>query len=251
MSPLAIGLALTVLLALTWRRLPRSARAAGLALEFLLLASMTPLGANVLVGMIESQVPSPPACGAPVADGSAADTAAPATIVVLSAGFTRAPVASDDFSALRGDSVQRALSGVLLWRRSAGATLVFAGGGPFAISESEVLQHFAQQLGVPAQQIRREDRSQTTWENAQQLRALAPALPARIWLVSSALHLPRALIAFRAQGFDSCPWPSARRYLPPGGFGYYLPQSSALLKTEAAIHELAGAAWYRWRAAAH
>src|SRR6185369_7614076 len=103
-------------------------------------------------------------------------------------------------------------------------------------------------LGVPADSIRREDRSQTTWENAQQLRLLSPALPERIWLVSSAIHLPRALIAFRAAGFEPCVYASDRRYVPPGGIGYYLPQSSALIKTESAIHELIGEALYRWRA---
>ena len=110
-----------------------------------------------------------------------------------------------------------------------------------------MLQNFAEQLGVPSGMIRREGNSQTTWENAEQLRALKPALPERIWLVSSALHLPRALIAFRAAGFQPCPYVSDRRYLPPGGIGYYLPQSSALRKSELAIHEIAGELLYRWR----
>ena len=33
-----------------------------------------------------------------------------------------------------------------------------------------------------------------------------------------------------------------------GGIGYFIPQSSALVKSEAAIHELVGEANYRWRA---
>jgi uncharacterized SAM-binding protein YcdF (DUF218 family) len=167
---------------------------------------------------------------------------------VLAAGFEREPADAGDFSSLESDSIRRALAGIELWRRSPGATLVFAGGGPFGTSESAALQRMAELLGVPADSIRREDRSQTTWENARQLRLLSPALPERIWLVSSAIHLPRALIAFRAAGFDPCAYASDRRYVPPGGLGYYLPQSSALIKTEAAMHELVGEVLYRWRA---
>ena len=126
--------------------------------------------------------------------------------------------------------------------------LVLAGGGPYRVSESAVLRELVLQLGVPAASIRTESRSQTTWENAEQVRALQPALPARIRLVSSAVHLPRALVAFRAAGFEPCAIASDRRYLPPGGIGYYLPQSSALRKAEFALHELVGEAVYRWRA---
>jgi uncharacterized SAM-binding protein YcdF (DUF218 family) len=204
----------------------------------LLIVSMCPFGANLLVRQIESRVPAPDACAGP----------APATIVVLAAGFEREPAGTDDFNSLESDSIRRALAGIELWRRTPDATLVFAGGGPFATNESAALQHMAEVLGVPADSIRREGLSQTTWENAQQLRLLTPPLPERIWLVSSAIHLPRALVAFRAAGFQPCAYASDRRYVPPGGVGYYLPQSSALIKTEAAIHEMLGEVLYRWRA---
>ena len=239
LSPLGLGLLLALCAALSWRRAPRALRWGFVAVEAVLIAASAPIGANALVWLVESRVAANAACAAPD----------PKTIVVLSAGLERAPLAADDFAALSRWSIDRALAGAALWRRTPDATLVFAGGGPFGISESAVLQHFAEQLGVPAASIRREDRSQTTWENAQRLRALAPPLPRRIWLVSSALHVPRALVAFRAQGFDPCPYVSDRRYLPPGGIGYFLPQSSALSKAEAALHELVGIAYYRWLAA--
>lgn len=238
LSPLIWVLLLAAALGIGWRRLPRGVLWMALLVECLLIVALCPLGANLLVGGIEARVPANASCAA-----------APAAVVVLSAGLEREPTGPDDFTALESDSIQRALAGVFLWRRVPNATLIFAGGGPFATSESAVLQEFAEQLGVPTAMIRREDRSQTTWENAEQLRALVPALPAHIWLVSSAIHLPRALVAFRAAGFEPCPYVSDRRYLPPGGIGYYVPQSSALLKTEAALHELVGEAVYRLRAA--
>jgi len=238
LSPLAFGLLLALGMLVGWRRFPRALRWIAALATCLLIVSMCPVGANLLVGQIESRVPSPDACAQP----------APSTIVVLAAGFEREPAAAGDFNSLESDSIRRALAGIELWRRTPGATLVFAGGGPFATSESAALQHMAEVLGVSADSIRREGRSQTTWENAEQLRLLSPALPERIWLVSSAIHLPRALIAFRAAGFQPCAYASDRRYVPPGGVGYYLPQSSALIKTEAAIHEMLGELLYRWRA---
>lgn len=238
LSPLSWILLLAAVLLVAFRRLPRALRWIALAVECVLVVSICPVGANALVWQIESRVPQDSCAGS-----------APDTIVVLSAGLEREPTASDDFNSLESDSVERLMAGIALWRRSPGAALVFAGGGPYATRESAVLQKLAEEIGVPAERIRREDRSLTTWENAQQLRALAPPLPARIWLVTSAMHLPRALIAFRSAGFEPCAYASDHRYLPPGGLGYYLPQSSSLVKAEAAIHELVGEAVYRWRAA--
>ena len=237
LSPLSWILLFGFIMLLAFRRLPRALRWIMIAAECVLVVAICPVGANALVWQIESRIP-PDTCAEP-----------PDTIVVLSAGLEREPSASDDFNSLEADSVERLMSGVALWKRSPGAALVFAGGGPFATRESAVLQKLAEQVGVPADRIRREDRSLTTWENAQQLRALAPPLPTRIWLVTSAMHLPRALIAFRAAGFEPCTYASDHRYLPPGGIGYYLPQSSSLVKAELAIHELVGEVAYRWRAA--
>ena len=238
--PLGLGILFALILAALWRRLSRALRATAWVAVAVLLVSMMPLGANVLVRQIESRVPDSAACEA--ADRN--------TIVVLSGGLAREPASDVDFPALHTESLTRAVAGIEFWRARPGSTLVFAGGGPFAISESDLLQKFAERMGVPAASMRREGTSQSTWDNARALRDLRPALPERIWLVSSALHLPRALIAFRAAGFDACPYASEHRYLPPEGIGYFLPQSSALIKTEAALHELAGEVLYRWRSAA-
>ena len=239
LSPLTFSLLLTLSIALGWRRAPRLLRwllALALACS---LAALCPFGATALVRLIESRVPERP-CAPPE----------PETIVVLSAGLQRGPENSDDAGALEPDSIERALAGIALWRKTPSDTLVFAGGGPFAISESAVLERFAVNAGVASSAIRVESGSQTTWESAHELRAANPALPTRIWLVSSAIHLPRALIAFHAAGFEACVLASDRRYLPPAGIGYFLPQSSALLKSEEALHELAGELVYRWRSRA-
>ena len=234
LSPLGLGILLAVVLLLAWRRMPRWLHGVALALEAFAVIACCPVGANALVWLIESRVPRTETCAAPVPD----------VIVLLSGGLERPAESADDFAALDANSMERTLAAVEFWKRMPSATFVIAGGGPFPIKESEVLSHLAERLGVAAPSIRREDESQTTWENAQNLRGLQPPLPKRIWLVSSAMHLPRAEQAFRAAGFDVCIHVSDRDYLAPRGVGYFLPQSSAVRKSETAIHELIGQALY-------
>lgn len=240
LSPLGSGLLWAAILLFAWRRLPRSLRALLIAAEILALLLCCPVGANLLVHAVESRVSD--ACGAET----------PPTIVLLSAGLQRPADSATDFAALEEVNIDRLLAARALWQRTPGATLVIAGGGPWAIRESVLLRTLAEQLGIPADAIRNEANSQTTWENATELRRLGPsALPPRIALVSSAIHLPRALIAFRAHGFTPCTVVSDSMYAPPGdGIGYFLPQSSALVKSEFALHELIGDLIYRWRARA-
>jgi uncharacterized SAM-binding protein YcdF (DUF218 family) len=238
-SPLTYAIMIALPLALVRHRLPRALQYVGLIIELLLLVSMAPLGANQLVHAIESRVPPVQSCTAPTPD----------TIVLLSGGVDRPARRPDDYAALTLSSLRRLFAAVALWRNTAGARLVIAGGDQHGVPESVVLASMAQRLGVPAAAIRAEQRSLTTWQNAQYLSRESPRLPQRIWLVSSALHLPRALGAFRAFGFRPCAWPSGSLYIPPpGGIGYYVPQSSSLVKAEMAIHEWVGGWVYAWRA---
>lgn len=237
LSPLGLGLLSAVVLAVAWARLPRGLRWLGLGVAAACGVLLTPFGANALLGTLEQRVPAPAACTTP-----------PHTIVVLAGGFDAEPDGDGDSEALTGASLRRLLAGVALWRRTPGAALVLSGGGPYSIRETDVLGPLAEQLGVPAAAIRRERDSRTTWENAEYLKAFEPPLPAAVWLVTSAAHLPRALVAFRAFGFEPCAYASDREYVAPDGLGYYLPQSSALRKSELAIHELIGELIYRGRA---
>ncbi|MEP6939071.1 MAG: YdcF family protein [Rudaea sp.] len=218
-------------------RLPRFLRWSLIGGLTICIALMVPAGANALVGAVESAAFHAEACV----------PRDPATIVVLGAGLERRPKAEDDFSALTSENIPRLLAGVKLWQQSPGAQLVLPGGGRFAIKESHLLSQLAQRLGVSAQSIRTEEVSTTTWESAAELKALQPPLPHQFFLVSSALHLPRAFIAFRHFGFEPCAVISDSAYLPAEDVAYFLPQSSAVDKTEAALHEVGGLIVYRWR----
>jgi len=236
-SPMAWGLLLALLLLLTWRRLTRRWRVAGSLVGLALLLLCTPLGANALIGMVESRIPAHAQC----------DRASRAPIVVLSGGFEREPRTIDDYAALTPESWRRLRAAVDAWRGdrgdrgSSGSAFWIAGGGPHALKESAMQARLAHDWGVPVDALRIETRSMTTWESAVQLRG---SLPAQIRLASSAWHLPRALIAFRAAGFRPCLQVTDSQYLPPDGLGYFLPQVSAMEKTEVAAYEAIGTLYY-------
>lgn len=235
LSPLTWALLLTLILIFWWRRLPIAVRCAGIFIEVLLLLLMAPVGANLLVLAVESQTPVARSCATPE----------PTTVVVLSGGTYRLPRSPEDYAALEATSLRRLFSGIVLWRQAGAERLVIAGGGR-VVPESVLLANLAMSMGVPSSAVEVEGRSHTTWENALNVAKLTPKVPQRIWLVTSALHMPRALGAFRAWGFDPCAWPSEslyRSFYPSPG--YFIPQQSSLEKAGMAIHEIVGGLVYR------
>ncbi len=244
LSPLGLGL---LCLALRWachgQDRARWAQAAKLATEALLglcLVLMTPLGANLLVGWLEAPGDAPAAC--------LAERERP--LVLLTGGLDQAASNAQDFAALTEVSLRRTMA---LWATGEvlpGRSVVVSGGGQRpGLTESELARSLLIRLGAQAEQVHAETLSTSTRGNAV---AVARELPTvkRITLVTSAMHMRRARLAFAAQGIDVCPLPVDARYVPPSGLGYYLPQSSALVKTEHAMHELLGLLSYRLQALA-
>jgi len=235
LSPLGFGLLLALIL---WRlrgRLPRGVWRAGIAVEIVCLFLATPLGANMLVTLQERRAPQPAACAAPL----------PSVVVVRLE--PRDPL---DIGALNAPSLQRTLAAAELAKRIQAAELVISGASSdHALAQSTVMLELARQLGVPEAALRTETASLTTWDNAQRVRALDPALPSRVWLVTSALHMPRALIAFRAAGFEPCAYPSDFLATSFAGAADFLPSGSAVANSAAVLHEWVGEVVYRLRAA--
>ena len=201
-----------------------------------ILLLCTPLGANALVRLVESRV-----SGAQRCDAKWRGT----PIVVLAGGLIDEPRAQDDYIALTPSSWRRLRGGVELWRTDPHTTLVIAGGGPYSVKESTVLANLARDWGVPASLLREEAESLNTWQSAMRLRGM---LAGRVRVVSSATHLPRTLIAFDAAGFSACARASDSAYVPFETWGYFVPQLSAMQKTQMSMYELAGMASYGWRA---
>jgi uncharacterized SAM-binding protein YcdF (DUF218 family) len=201
----------------------------------LLLVLCMPLGANALQRVLESLAPPSVHC-------SQRDTG---PIVLLSGGLEYEPRDADDYAAFTLETWNRVRAAADLWRRGGKGELWITGGGPYRFKESELQGRLASDWDVPVSALRIETQSTTTWESAF---ALKPALSGqKLRLVTSPAHRARALFAFEAAGFDACVQDTGSDVVSFGRLGYLLPQVSAIEKSENAIYELVGNAYYRIR----
>lgn len=235
-SPLRVGVLLALLLLVIWRWLPRWARILAAIPLVVCIGLSLPVFANALVRWQESRVSTPPQC----------ERDPPATIVVLSGGITRLPRDAKDFPALGESSLRRLFVAADRFQKQEGASLVITGGATqYEIAEGQLMAGLAERLGVPAGSIRLESAARSTWQNALFVAELEPPVDRRIWLVTSALHMPRSRYAFEQNGFEVCAWPADPLAAEANSFGYYLPSILALRKSDAVIHEFVGEAAYR------
>ncbi|MHB0774259.1 YdcF family protein [Halomonas sp. WWR20] len=94
----------------------------------------------------------------------------------------------------------------------------------------------------------RETASRTTAENARfTAQQLDTAGIKRIVLVSQAWHLPRAVSAFEAEGFEVIPAPTEFASAPPPGIMAWIPRAYHLRQSTQALHEWLGRAVYHLR----
>jgi uncharacterized SAM-binding protein YcdF (DUF218 family) len=220
-----------------WLPHPAAWRVAGLVLAALSLVAMTPWVANRLVGGLEREA------------SHAVCPELPDTLVVLAGGVDLRVRDDEDFGALNGASRRRMDAAISAWRAAPHTRLVLSGGASarHAPALATLMSAYARWAGVPSAAITLEARSRDTWQSA---RAVAAQLPpgTRIGLVTSASHWPRARRAFEQVGLPACAVLADVRRLPVGLPWALIPRLSALEKTEDALHEWVGLAWYRWRA---
>lgn len=238
LSPLGLAILLIALRTVLARKgHQRSVRAISVALAGCLVL-MTPFGANSLVYALED-APSAYA-------GCASEPQRP--LVLLGGGLDKLPASEADVGALTPVSSHRMYGLLQSGLVTPDRMLVISGGAvQTKIPESRVLKHLAVLGKVNPSQITTEELSTSTWENATQTAKLLLKTHSHIALVTSAMHMKRAKAAFEHQGFDVCPVSVDSEYIPPGGLGYWLPQSSALNKAERAIHEWIGVLAYTLR----
>ena len=221
---------------------------AGLARLFLFVAvivlwgASTPLFSDYLCLRLEGQYP-------PVAVEA---TPTAGVIVVLGGGVTgpAPPRISVDLS----DGADRVLHGARLYRAGK-APLVLVSGGVIpwlglATPEAVSMQALLEEWGVPGASIISEGASRNTYENAvfsKQL--LAERGLQQVLLVTSALHMPRALATFRSAGIDAVPAATDYTviYRDWRTLIDFLPDARALSRTTDAIKEYIGYAYYRWQ----
>ncbi len=210
------------------------------ASALVLWTSSAPVASDVLRAALESQHPPRPIEEFPHAD----------VIVVLGGGVmgVSPPRLRPEVKA----SGDRLLFAIALFHAGKAPKILVSGGAyPWQRERPNAheMRDFLVELGVPAGAIEIEDRSLNTRENCLRAKELLPDDESRVLLVTSALHMPRALGACRAAGLLVTPASTDIEVLgePDGGALRWLPDSEALDGTTRAIHELLGIAVYRAR----
>lgn len=229
---------LMAIVGLRLRAMRRWWLAASLGLAVVAFATTTPLVSNALARSLESGIDIPASC----------ETTPPNVVVVLSGGVDRLPRRASSSGVLSATARRRIERGVAYWQEDETRTIVMSGGATVSgwIPMSALMLDYAQRLGVPADAIRLESRSSTTWENAHFVAAMTPLVPRRVALATSAMHMRRSILAFRAAGFEVCPLPADRRAIRSSLPHALLPGTSGLEKADAALHELVGYLHYKW-----
>lgn len=209
------------------------------ALVFLYVTSM-PVTGDALTRMTERY-----ALRTPVSDAISADA-----IVVLS-GMVRYVESKDGLIPEWGDAADRFFAGVDLYHAGKGKDIYFTGGKlPWTSSqdpEGVTLARMAQALDIPDRHIHVTPDAQNTEQEANALRKMIQPQDVSILLVTSAFHMPRAMMLFEKAGFRSViPFPVdfrvGQRELTVMDF---MPDPEALFDTDRAVREALGIAYYR------
>ncbi|MBI5890231.1 MAG: YdcF family protein [Nitrosomonadales bacterium] len=131
--------------------------------------------------------------------------------------------------------------------RETGKPVLVTGGAPQGNSTSEaeqMKQVLAQEFSVPVQWA--EGASNNTLENARLSRKLLmQAGISRIYLVTQAWHMPRAVQAFQTAGFQVVPAPTGYTTRYRTDLSAFVPNAYALLQSRIFMHELVGMFWYQ------
>ena len=234
---LLLGLAALIL---ARRHRGGAAAACGLLAVAILAAASLPAASDALVASLEREFPP--------ADPAAAPTAG--AIVVL--GGAVAPGMPPRRGPELVEASDRVLHAARLYRAGRAPLVVPSGGrvpwSTAARTESAEMADLLAEWGVPRAAIVEEAKARTTSENAVETAKLLRARGIRrVLLVTSSLHMRRALAAFRAEGVEAIPSPCDARVEASRKRTAldWVPRPEALERTHDALWELLGLAFYR------
>lgn len=132
-------------------------------------------------------------------------------------------------------------------QRETGKPVLVTGGAPVGNSASEAAQMkqvLEQEFNVPVKWA--EGGSANTLENARlSWLMLKPEGITRIYLVTQAWHMPRAVLAFQRAGFQVVPAPTAYTTRYRTDLLAFIPDVYALQDSRIFLHELIGLLWYQ------
>jgi uncharacterized SAM-binding protein YcdF (DUF218 family) len=224
-----VGLASFLVLAgLAFRR-----RFLALAGVLILLVLSIPVASHLLMRPLENTYPPKAAATAPQADA----------IVALSGGVVKvvSPIGTE-----WGEGANRYFMAYNLAMAGKARWLVFtaATNDPAAPSEGALMREEAIRGGVKPESILLTGRVLTTEDEARDVSQM-PGIHS-ILLVTSAIHMPRAVLLFRARGLVVSPFPTDQKTMSPGSVALdSIPTAHGLRDSEEAMREYYGLAVYK------
>lgn len=165
-------------------------------------------------------------------------------IVVLGGGYTWNEAWAPS-SNLIGNSLPRLNEGIRLWRANPGAKMIFTGAAATTnpVSTAEAGARVAESLGVPRSDIITLDQPKDTEEEAAAVKQAIGNAP--FLLVTSASHLPRAMIFFHHVGLKPLPAPANQLAIdsPLNPWERAIPSPVWLMHSDRVGYETLGRIW--------
>jgi uncharacterized SAM-binding protein YcdF (DUF218 family) len=165
-------------------------------------------------------------------------------VVVLGGGYTWNPDWAPS-SNLINNSLPRVAEGIRLWLANPGAKLMCTGAAaqPNPVSTGEAGARVAESLGVPRSDIIVLDQPKDTEEEATAVKATVGTAP--FLLVTSASHLPRAMVFFRHVGLNPLPAPANQLAItsPLNSWERAIPSPVWLMHSDRVGYETLGRVW--------
>ena len=158
---------------------------------------------------------------------------------------------SDDLSQplssrMGSTSLMRDIEGILIHLNTENSKLIFTGfAGTLDISTAQMNTDFAMALNVKIKDIIMNDRPKDTQEEAVFIKSILTNEP--FVLVTSATHMPRAMMLFKSLGLNPIPAPT--NFYKEKFEGYFrLPRIDYFRKSQIAMHEYIGILWSKLKA---
>lgn len=165
-------------------------------------------------------------------------------IVVLGGGYTWNPHWAPS-SNLINNSLPRLNEGIRLWQANPGSKMIFTGARALTnpVSTGEAGARVAESLGVPRNDIIVIDTPKDTEEEAAAVKAAIGDAP--FLLVTSASHLPRAMIFFQHAGLHPLPAPANQLAIesPLNPWEKAIPSPVWLMHSDRVGYETLGRLW--------
>ncbi len=169
-------------------------------------------------------------------------------ILVLTGGWSRWDGKHSDLK-ISEDGWERLDAGIKLWQQIGGTILIVGAPAPDGSENSiaAVMALAARDRGVPASALLVEPKSRDTHENFVFSLTTLQAHGDHLWLVTSAIHMARAMAVAHRLGLHPIPYPCF--YIASVGvhFVQWLPANDGPIAFQNAMHEWLGILFYRLR----